>query len=588
MQSWFQKLDIQVFHFINGRLANPVGDGFFTLFNHASPFMPLLIVGVVWLAYQPSRRRWAIALLLVAGVALADAIVFNSMKHLVARPRPAATLEGVRALASGAKGGFSFPSSHTANAFLIAGMLSVFYPRQKRWFGLAAFMVGFSRIYVGVHYPGDVAGSALLGWGLGWGLGRVARRWIPVEMFQRAEARKRGGTASGWRRVGVALLVLMGIQIGRLLWAATTDLDVPVEAARLWCQAQIHPPMGQGYEIGAEIAKFWFKMFGMEPLSLWAIPWTVQTLWLMGLVGLAWWRRGVTGVWAMIFLSIVIPLVSQLSFLSSPAQILEDGNWDASLPIRALYFYGLLGLPLWIAAVFECKRHPIASVSAWSGWVLGSAFPSLPTWIVAGMGSGLFLNLSDRLVDWMPAMRSTSQGGKRRAALALVVLYGAVMLVAVYDPRILRKLNISLSHRNNPQYLQMGWRECAAEIRPRLAMGGDPAWVWVDSPSSRDLLQYFLGKGAKVLSRENLPVSPEIPSNGVFYVREIYFDGFDPRLIFLQREDWVPETWLESRSGQTPEIRSLDLMRDGDPIRQFRIYFINGKWLDRPILPEQK
>ena len=89
-------------------------------------------------------------------------IVDYPVKAFFRRRRP--FIHIVRALVIGKKpGSWSFPSGHTASSFAAAWVLSTVWPR--RWplfFGLASG-VGFSRIWVGVHYPGDVLSGAFFG-----------------------------------------------------------------------------------------------------------------------------------------------------------------------------------------------------------------------------------------------------------------------------------------------------------------------------------------------------------------------------------------------------------------------------------------
>jgi membrane-associated phospholipid phosphatase len=57
----------------------------------------------------------------------------------------------------------SFPSSHAASSFACATVLSVLAPRAAPGFFLLALAIGYSRLYVGVHWPLDVIGGAVLG-----------------------------------------------------------------------------------------------------------------------------------------------------------------------------------------------------------------------------------------------------------------------------------------------------------------------------------------------------------------------------------------------------------------------------------------
>lgn len=101
------------------------------------------------------------------------------IKHAVGAVRPCATLEGVRLLAEYC-GRNSFPSNHSLNMAATAVYVSIHYRRLMWPFVLLALLVGLSRIYVGVHYPGDVLAGwtlgAILGLAFSAGLG-YARRW---------------------------------------------------------------------------------------------------------------------------------------------------------------------------------------------------------------------------------------------------------------------------------------------------------------------------------------------------------------------------------------------------------------------------
>jgi undecaprenyl-diphosphatase len=72
--------------------------------------------------------------------------------------------------------GSSFPSGHTSTSFACATVLSFFVPRAAPAFYLLALAIGFSRIYVGVHWPLDVLGGAVLGLAVGLAVIALLRR----------------------------------------------------------------------------------------------------------------------------------------------------------------------------------------------------------------------------------------------------------------------------------------------------------------------------------------------------------------------------------------------------------------------------
>jgi undecaprenyl-diphosphatase len=92
-------------------------------------------------------------------------IVEHVVKAVFRRRRP--FIDNVRALVVGKKpGSWSFPSGHTASSFACAWVLTTKWPRMAPAFFALASGVGFSRIYVGAHYPGDVVSGALCGMAL--------------------------------------------------------------------------------------------------------------------------------------------------------------------------------------------------------------------------------------------------------------------------------------------------------------------------------------------------------------------------------------------------------------------------------------
>jgi membrane-associated phospholipid phosphatase len=108
-------------------------------------------------------------------VVVADQVSAGLLKPLFDRPRPFKVLEDVHQLV-GAHAG-SFPSSHAANTFA-AGVFLALRFRRMRPILVVPVVVSWSRVYVGVHYPLDVAAGAVLGAAIGAGfaaLDRIAR-----------------------------------------------------------------------------------------------------------------------------------------------------------------------------------------------------------------------------------------------------------------------------------------------------------------------------------------------------------------------------------------------------------------------------
>ncbi len=171
MIEFLYSLDVAVFRFINVTLANPVGDLLWPLITNYDKMLPVRIVLLaVWLllVIRGGARGRTVAFLVIPVVFCADKLSSAVIKELVARPRPCHDIGGVPIVQGihmlvECGSGRSFPSSHAVNNFAAATLFSTYYRRWRWWlFGWAA-IVALSRPAVGVHYPSDILGGAVLG-----------------------------------------------------------------------------------------------------------------------------------------------------------------------------------------------------------------------------------------------------------------------------------------------------------------------------------------------------------------------------------------------------------------------------------------
>lgn len=168
-----EHLDQQLFLFINS-LNSPFWDQVMHALSGRVIWIPLYLAILIYLGVKYKRKFLIIVLFIILAATLADQSSVL-IKNIVQRLRPChdPSLQGLVHLFNGECGGlYGFVSSHATNSFDVA-LLSLLFIR-KRWFTIGiivwAVVIGYSRIYLGVHYPGDVICGSILGALIGWGV----------------------------------------------------------------------------------------------------------------------------------------------------------------------------------------------------------------------------------------------------------------------------------------------------------------------------------------------------------------------------------------------------------------------------------
>ena len=174
-----KELDIKIFFLINQTFSNPVFDSIMPLITNKNNWILIIIILLFYLAIYNGKRGQIAFVILILAVGFTDSFSSFILKPYFERIRPShETYEHINLLI--ARGGkWSMPSNHAANISAIAVILSYFYDKWKIPLYSLAFIIAFSRVYVGVHYPADVLVGGLIGYGMAW---LILTLWVILKM----------------------------------------------------------------------------------------------------------------------------------------------------------------------------------------------------------------------------------------------------------------------------------------------------------------------------------------------------------------------------------------------------------------------
>lgn len=200
---WLNHIDTECFYWINHHHSTFTDWLMWIASQSWSWVIVILCIFVLLTLRQEPRRWWIVALGIAFCFLLSDRISVLCFKNVVCRLRPCHALEDVRMFRTTCGGLYGFISSHAANVFSLAMFFSLRYSHGKfkhaflnrhsqvivplvlfMW----ALLVGYSRPYLGKHYPGDVLCGAIVGIALGAFVYFVIRK---LELF--LECRKKSG-----------------------------------------------------------------------------------------------------------------------------------------------------------------------------------------------------------------------------------------------------------------------------------------------------------------------------------------------------------------------------------------------------------
>jgi len=158
--------DVAVFNWVNTHFRYSPVEKFMSFITIKQNFIVPGVIMLVLVLWFYKKRGFAFLIAGAAFVGLNDFIGHNILKEIVARPRPCHVLPDLQNITN-CSNSFSFPSNHASNLFTAATITSLSFRKMAFIAYTVALLVGYSRVYLGVHYPSDVLGGALCGMVMG-------------------------------------------------------------------------------------------------------------------------------------------------------------------------------------------------------------------------------------------------------------------------------------------------------------------------------------------------------------------------------------------------------------------------------------
>ena len=163
--------DTEIFLWLNS-YHSPFWDKFMWFVSGKIEWLPLYLILIAYIIYRFRWKSISIIVAIILTIALADQIAVKAFKEVFERLRPTHNpdIQNLVHIVNNYRGGtYGFVSNHAANSFSLAMIISLILRNKyiTLFFFSWALLVSYSRIYLGVHYPGDIIGGAVLGMGIG-------------------------------------------------------------------------------------------------------------------------------------------------------------------------------------------------------------------------------------------------------------------------------------------------------------------------------------------------------------------------------------------------------------------------------------
>lgn len=162
MSDFLFSIDLEVLYFFNHTISTGFLDKFFSIITNVNNWYIayIILLGISWTKGGMKGKLAVIGIILL--IVVTDQTGYRLLKEFFARPRPCDALTDV-ITPLGCTGTFSFPSNHALNNFAAAIFFSILFPKLKWILFTVASLIALSRVYLGLHYPSDILGGAIIG-----------------------------------------------------------------------------------------------------------------------------------------------------------------------------------------------------------------------------------------------------------------------------------------------------------------------------------------------------------------------------------------------------------------------------------------
>jgi undecaprenyl-diphosphatase len=185
LRNEIKNIDYKIFSKINCEWHNTFFDTFLPFLRQSYLWIPFYLFLAIFVPLNFKKNGLYWSLFFIATAAISDYTSSTIVKGTILRLRPCqdpAIIEHIRLLVNTCPGNSSFTSSHAVNHFAVAMFIfTTFKNTISKWWALLflwALVISYTQVYVGVHFPGDIIGGAILGVIIGFLPAKVFNKYI--------------------------------------------------------------------------------------------------------------------------------------------------------------------------------------------------------------------------------------------------------------------------------------------------------------------------------------------------------------------------------------------------------------------------